>query len=67
MIYKWAVEHQWQGSLNTAKFEDYYDALDYASKWNSNVIPWPNDNNNLSVLLSMTEEEDCLQQGKTVM
>ena len=55
--FKWCVKHVWQGKENVAKFEDYTEAQEYATRWKAFVEHFPclNDNNNTSQPLSTTE------------
>lgn len=70
--YKWCVKHVWQGQQNTAKFEDYYDAQEYATRWNAFVSPFDstvclNGNNSTSQPLSTTEGGEFSASVKTAM
>ena len=70
--FKGCVKHTWQGQQNTAKFEDYYDAQEYATRWSAFVSPFDstvclNGNSSTSQPLSMTEGEGFSASAKTAM
>ena len=77
-MFNWCVVHLWQGQENVAKFDDYYEAQEYAARWKSYVLPYVqnivlastseaclNGNSNMSLPLSTTGEAGFSQQDST--